>query len=112
MKDVIMFTTQTWPYCTQAKEFLLQNKIHFQEKDINVDAQARGELQRRNISGVPSFLIGEDIIVGFDKAKILQLVDHRIIQCEKCSKKMRAPINKGRVRITCPNCSHVFNIQT
>ena len=112
MKDVIMFTTQTWPHCTTAKEFLSHNKIHFQEKDINVDTQARGELQRRNISGVPTFLIGEDVVVGLDKAKILKLVDHRVIQCEKCAKKMRVPINKGTIKIKCPQCAHEFNLQT
>ncbi len=73
---------------------------------FNVDTQARGELQRRNISGVPTFLIGEDVVVGLDKAKILKLVDHRVIQCEKCARKMRVPINKGTIKIKCPQCAH------
>lgn len=91
-----------------AKEFLSQNRIHFVEKDINVDAEARNELTRRNISGVPSFLIGEDMVVGLDKAKILELVDHRVIECEKCHTKMRVPLNKGTLKVTCPKCEHVF----
>lgn len=112
MKNVIMFTNQTWPYCTQAKEFLSQNKIHFEEKNISLDTQARLELQRRNISGVPTFIIGDDVVVGLDKEKILKLVDHRVIECQKCSKKMRVPIKRGNIQVTCPKCNYVFNVQT
>ncbi len=95
-----------------AKEFLSQNKIHYEEKNVSVDNQARLELQRRNISGVPAFLIGEDVVVGLDKEKLLKLVDHRVIQCEKCSQKMRVPINKGTIEVTCSKCAHRFNVQT
>lgn len=70
------------------------------------------ELQRRNISGVPAFLIGEDVVVGLDKEKILKLVDHRVIQCEKCSKKMRVPLKKGTIKVTCPKCAQVFDVKT
>lgn len=93
-----------------AKEFLSQNKIHFVEKDINVDAQARDELARRNIRGVPAFLIGDDMVVGLDKAKILELVDHRLLECEQCHQKLRVPIDKGAIKVTCPKCKHAFNL--
>ncbi len=95
-----------------AKEFLSRNRIHFEEKDVNADAQARWELQRRKITGVPTFLIGEEVVVGFDQAKLLKLIDHRIVLCEKCSKKMRVPVNKGTIKVTCPSCNHSFNVQT
>ena len=95
-----------------AKEFLSKNKIHYEEKNISLDNEARLELQRRNISGVPAFLIGDDVVVGLDKEKLLKLVDHRVIQCEKCSKKMRVPIKKGTLEVTCPKCAHVFNVKT
>lgn len=70
------------------------------------------ELQRRNISGVPTFIIGDDVIVGLDKEKILKLVDHRVIECQKCSRKMRVPIKKGHIQVTCPKCNYVFKIVT
>lgn len=34
------------------------------------------ELQRRKIGGVPTFFIDEEVVVGFDKNKILELVEH------------------------------------
>ena len=112
MKDVIMFTSQTCPSCKIAKNFLFQNRIQFTQKDINVDAKAREELQRKNISGVPTFLIGKDFVTGFNPAKLLKLVDHRVVECKKCSTKIRVPINKGTVKIKCTQCAHEFDVDT
>jgi len=112
MKDVIMFTTQTCSSCKKAKNFLFQNKIQFEQKDINVDAKAREELQRRNIRGVPAFLIGKDYVSGFEPMKILKLVDHRVAECNKCSTKMRVPMNKGTLKIICTQCAHELNVDT
>jgi len=109
MKKVIMFTTKTWPNCTTAKEFLAQNKISFIEKDVNVDEDARTEFARRNLRGVPAFLIGEDVVVGLDKSKILELVDHRVIECKQCHAKLRVPINRGEIKVTCPKCTNKFD---
>lgn len=93
-----------------AKEFLSQNNIHFVEKDVNIDTQARSEMIKRNISGVPAFFIGEDVVVGLDKEKILKLVDHRIVECQHCHKKVRVPINKPNIVIKCPNCKNQISI--
>lgn len=112
MKDVIMFTAQTCSSCKIAKKFLFQHKIQFEQKDINVDAKAREELLRRNISGVPTFLIGKDYVTGFNPTKILKLVDHRVFECKKCSTKMRVPINKGTLQIKCTQCTYEFSVDT
>ena len=92
-----------------AKEFLAQNKISYVEKDINIDGEARQELARRGVRGVPSFLIGDDMVVGLDQARILQLVDHRVIECDQCHANLRVPIDKGSIKVTCPKCKHVFD---
>lgn len=110
MKNVIVFTTSTWPHCKTAKEFLSQNKIHYVEKDINVDKEARSEMLKRKVTGVPTFLIGEDIVIGLDKDKILSLVDHRVVECASCQKKVRVPINKPNIIAKCPNCKNVISI--
>lgn len=95
----------------QAKELLGQNKISYVEKDINADAQARQELIARNISGVPAFLIGEDMVVGLDQERILRLVDHRTIACPNCRVKLRLPLDRGPGRATCPQCKNSFDWQ-
>lgn len=95
-----------------AKEFLLQQKIHFVERDVNTDQQAAYELQKRNISGVPTLFIGEDVIVGFDRQRILQLVDHRLVECNQCGQKMRVPLQKGLLQVKCPKCENHFSVTT
>ncbi len=112
MKNVIIFTSQTCPSCKIAKNFLFQNKIQFEQKDISVDAKARAELNRRSISGVPTFLIGTEYVTGFNPSKILKLIDHRVVECKKCSTKMRVPTNKGILKIKCTHCVHEFNVDT
>jgi len=74
MKNVTMFTNNSWPYCTAAKKFLSQNNIPFEEKNISTDEHALLELQRRNINSVPTFVVGDETIVGFNKDKILALL--------------------------------------
>ncbi len=59
---------------------------------------------------VPAFKIGDDMVVGFDQAKILKLVDHRIIECEECHANLRVPIDKGTIKATCPKCKHAFEV--
>jgi len=110
MKDVTVLTTSTCGYCKMAKEFLIQNKIHFVEKDVNLDPQARHEMASRNITGVPAFIIGKDVVVGFDKTKILKLVDHRLVQCPGCKTAIRVPTNEGRIRAKCPKCKSTLNL--
>lgn len=104
MKDVTVITTNTCPYCKMAKDFLRQNKIHFVEKDANTDPQARQEMANRRIAGVPAFIIGNDVVVGLDKTKILQLVDHRLVNCPNCNTAIRVPTNAGKIRAKCPKC--------
>ena len=71
---------------------------------MNIDKEARNEMFKRKVTGVPAFLIGDDMVVGLDKAKILSLVDHRIAECPNCHTKMRVPTNKAGAKIKCPSC--------
>ncbi len=48
------------------------------------------------------------MIVGLDKEKILNLVDHRVIECPECHTKLRVPINKGKIKISCPKCKKII----
>lgn len=91
-----------------AKEFLSENKIHYVERDINADPEARKEMMRRKVTGVPTFLIGDDVVVGLDQAKVLSLVDHRVVKCSQCGTKVRVPTDKGNLIVKCPNCKHTI----
>jgi len=99
MKDVVMFTTQTCSSCKIAKKFLTQNNIMFELKDINVDAKAREELQQRNISGVPTFLIGKDFVTGSNRQKFLNLLTIELLNAKNVLQKYAFLLKRVQLRL-------------
>lgn len=75
MADVVIFTSNTCPYCIAAKEYLDEKGVFYTEKNIQTDKTARKELMSMGHMGVPVLLIDGEEIVGFDKARIDQLLD-------------------------------------
>lgn len=71
MKEIIMFTTSTWPHCVPAKEFLRANDIEFTEYNVSVDLDARKLMMKHKMMGVPAFLIDGEPVVGLNKEKLL-----------------------------------------
>jgi glutaredoxin-like YruB-family protein len=71
-----VYSTQFCPYCVSLKEFLKENGIVFEEVDVSADSAAQKEMiEKSGQMGVPVTEIGNDIVVGFDKETILQLLD-------------------------------------
>jgi glutaredoxin len=54
--------------------YLREKGIDYEEKDVNVDAEARNEFLKRGLRGVPSFLIDDEVVVGLDKGRIEALL--------------------------------------
>lgn len=112
MTEIIIYTNPSWPHCHTAKNFLRNNGYKFIEKDISKNPNFQKELIALGARGVPTFKIDEEIIVGFNKEKIISLIDYKIINCPNCSKKIRVPKNKGKIKITCHNCNKKFITKT
>ncbi len=74
MKEVIIFSSNTWGYCEDAKKWMKDEGIVYTEKNINKDPEARKELIQSGYMGVPVFYIGDEVVQGFDKSKIASLV--------------------------------------
>ena len=73
---VKVFTTKTCPYCLSLKEFLKEHKIEFDEIDVSVDEKGREEMiEKSGQMGVPVVEIEGQIVVGFDKEKIVELLN-------------------------------------
>jgi glutaredoxin-like YruB-family protein len=68
---VIVYSTQTCPYCHAAKDFLKENKIDFQDIDVSKDqSKAQEMIEKSGQMGVPVIDINGTIIVGYDKEAI------------------------------------------
>lgn len=59
-------------FCNQAKEFLSQKGIKFQERDIAQDPGALADLKKLGYMTTPVIVINGSAIVGFDADKIDQ----------------------------------------
>jgi glutaredoxin len=57
-------------FCDQAKEYLSQKGIKFQEKDIAQDPSALADLKKLGYMTTPVIVIDGSVIVGFDTEKI------------------------------------------
>ena len=56
------------------KEFLHQKGIAFTEKDVAQDDEAFEEVMRMGFAATPVTLIDGEAVVGFNKAKLEQLL--------------------------------------
>lgn len=72
MTNVTIYTSRTCPYCTMAKDFMESEGIVYEDKDIGIK-ENRMFLIDREIQSVPAIFIGEEVIVGLDKQRILDL---------------------------------------
>lgn len=75
MKSVTIYTTQTCQYCKTTKQFFQEHGVTYTEIDVGSDPEkAREMIQKSGQLGVPVIVIGEgeeeQLIVGFDKARI------------------------------------------
>ncbi|KXO16062.1 glutaredoxin family protein [Peptoniphilus sp. GNH] len=75
MEKVTVYTSNTCPYCTMAKDYLRDRNIEFVEKNVQTDKEARSELMAKGYTGVPVIVIGDEEVVGFDKKRIDSLLD-------------------------------------
>ncbi|HEY4521656.1 MAG TPA: Uxx-star family glutaredoxin-like (seleno)protein [Candidatus Paceibacterota bacterium] len=74
-KLVKIYTTPTCTYCKMAKEFFKQNKIQYEELDVVTNAKAREEMiNKSGQMGVPVIFVGDDIVVGFDRSRLSELL--------------------------------------
>ncbi|MFB0972841.1 MAG: glutaredoxin family protein [Neofamilia sp.] len=75
MKNVVVYTSSTCPYCTLAKDYLTEKGVEYEEKNISTSREAREELMAKGHTGVPVVVIDEEEIVGVDTANIDTVLD-------------------------------------
>ncbi len=73
---VKVFSTPFCVYCASLKQFLKEHNIEFEDIDVFKDQVAQEEMIRKSGQmGVPVVEIDGEIIVGFNKNKIVELLN-------------------------------------
>lgn len=78
MSEVVVYSTPTCSYCHQVKQYLGQQGIAHREVDVAADPQAAAEMV--NLSGqrgVPVVVIDGQVVVGFNRPRIDELLAAR-----------------------------------
>jgi glutaredoxin 3 len=74
-KTVAIYSTPTCHFCQMAKEFFAENNIQFTNYDVSKDLERRQEMfEITNQMGVPVIVIGDDVVIGFDREKVAELL--------------------------------------
>lgn len=76
MNKVVIYSTPTCHFCHLAKDYFNEEGIEFQDFNVSSDLIKRKEMvEKSGQMGVPVIIINDvNIIVGFNKAKINELL--------------------------------------
>lgn len=75
MKNIKVYSTPTCPWCIRLKQFLSENNVAFENIDVSSDQAAGEEMMRKSGQmGVPVLDIDGQIIVGFDRGRIKDIL--------------------------------------
>ena len=73
---VKIYSTPTCPYCRIAKDFLKSRGVDFDEVDVSASQEAVREMVAKSGQmGVPVIDIDGEIITGFNRNRITELLD-------------------------------------
>lgn len=74
-KTVTIYSTPVCHFCHAAKDFFNEKGVKFTEHDVAADLEKRKEMvDLTNQMGVPVIRVDDDIIIGFDEAKLTELL--------------------------------------
>ena len=61
-------------FCERVKEFLSQEGIEFEERNVAADEGAFAELEKIGALSTPVTVIDGEAVIGFDRAKLEELL--------------------------------------
>lgn len=75
MKNVSIYTTPSCTYCKMSKDFFTQNNVQYTEYNVATDLEKRKEMiEKSGQMGVPVIFVDSEMVIGFNKAKLMQLL--------------------------------------
>ena len=79
MKHVTIYSTPTCTYCNAAKEYFKANNIPFEPFDVATDLVRRQEMiEKSGQMGVPVIFVDNELVVGFDKERLNELLGIKV----------------------------------
>ncbi len=74
-KHVTIYSTPACHFCHAAKAFFDENKVAYEDVNVAENLEKRKEMiDMTGQMGVPVIRIEDDVIVGFDEAKLRELL--------------------------------------
>lgn len=74
-KEVVIYSTPTCHFCHAAKAFFDEHGVAYVNHDVASDMEKRKEMiDMTGQMGVPVIRIENDVVVGFDEAKVKELL--------------------------------------
>ena len=71
-KNIVIYSTPTCHFCQMAKEFFKEKGIEQTNYDVSEDMEKRKEMiEKSGQMGVPVIFIDNEMMIGFDRDKIL-----------------------------------------
>lgn len=75
MAKVKVYSTLSCPWCRVAKDYLRSREVAFEDIDVGLDRGAAQELVAISGQyGVPVITVDDAVVIGFDRAKLEQLL--------------------------------------
>lgn len=71
-KNITIYSTPTCHFCQMTKDFLKEKNIKYTDFDVAHDLEKRQEMiQKSGQMGVPVIFVGSEMIIGFDKERLV-----------------------------------------
>lgn len=74
--EVTIYSTPVCHFCQAAKAYFTENGVAFTEHNVAEDADKRQEMiDMTGQMGVPVIKMGDDVVIGFDEAKVKEILE-------------------------------------
>jgi len=75
MSKVRIYTTSTCVFCLPMKQFLKQQGVDYREIDVSQGEAIEELRQKTGQTGVPVVEVGDQLVIGFDRAKLIKVLE-------------------------------------
>ena len=73
---IIVYSSDTCPYCKKAKDYLKSKGIKYEERNISQNSKWAEEVKKvSGQNGIPVIVYKDKVVVGFDQRKLDELIN-------------------------------------